>query len=59
MTTEIQWKCKTYHPGCQGVDFKLYKEMSESDAKIFMEQMAKNSKCFDYRVKPKKEEKKP
>lgn len=55
MTSEIQWKCKTYHAGCEGVDWKFYKELGEADAKSFMETMAPNSKNFDYRVKPEKE----
>lgn len=52
MTTEIQWRCKDFHKGCEGRHWKFYKHLSETDAKAFMETMAPNSKHFKYRIKP-------
>lgn len=50
----IEWKCKHPHKGCEATDWKHYKPMPDADAEMFMRDMAKNSKVFDYRIKPEK-----
>lgn len=56
MTTEVQWKCKDDHGGCEGKDWKFYKLFSETDAKDFIERIGPNSKHFLFRINPEKYE---
>lgn len=49
---KVEWRCKGSHKKCESRNWRLYKEMSASVAKDFMESQAPNSRCFEYRIKP-------
>lgn len=52
----LQWKCNEQHPGCEAQEWQPYKEMSEADARDFMQTKAQNSKNFIYRIKPERKD---
>lgn len=51
MNLEIQWRCKTDHPGCEARDWRPYKTFTEAEAERFIRDMAPNSRNFVYRIK--------
>lgn len=48
----VEWRCKGAHKGCEGRDWRFYKQMTVGAAKDFMEQQSPNSRHFEYRIKP-------
>jgi hypothetical protein len=52
----IQWKCNEDHASCEARDWQFYKEMPDKDGQNFLENIASNSRNFEFRAKPENHE---